>query len=184
MVDAFIADFVAELVTEHGYDHDILINTWNTVVPKKTEPVATNTKTPPTPKTKVKKTCPYIYESGKKKNQTCGTWVKSVHEMYCTKHTEDKLAKVQKDKLFDHLVKAFENLSTSYGGDYAELVYDPDTGYPIIKYKFPTKVANFIKTIPKEVLQEFAQEQAAAAGVGKKIEESWESTFCDCHKYN
>lgn len=169
----FHIEFIDELVEKHGYDRDILMNTWNTIVVhhqeeiekadvKKSQPDKEATK-------KVKKTCPYMYESGKKKNQMCGTWVKHSNEIFCAKHTENKLAKVQKEKLFGHLVKAFENLSTSHGGTFAELIYDPDTGYPIIKYKFPTKAANFLKTIPKEVFEEFAQEQLTAPK-DKKIE--------------
>jgi len=97
--------------------------------------------------------------------------------------TEKKVNDVRKKQIFNHLIKAFENLSTSQGGTFVELTYEKDTGYPIIQYKFPTKVANFLKTIPKEVFEEFAHDQRVAKKEDK-IENSYLSTWCNCHKYN
>jgi hypothetical protein len=186
MTTEFITEFMNVLVQKHGYDKEVMQSTWQSVtaVPRKRilppslrpSPVAEKPK-------KEKMLCSYIFENGKKKGQTCGTWVRNPDEISCAKHTEKKLYDAKKTQIFTHLVKAFENLSTSHGGTFAELVYDADTGYPIIKYKFPTKVANFLKTVPKEVFEEFAHDQKIAKKEDK-VEQNFESTWCDCHKYN
>jgi len=148
------------------------------------EPEKLNEPEEPIKKSKKEKVlCSYIFENGKKKGQTCGTWVRNPDEISCAKHTEKKLYDAKKTQIFTHLVKAFENLSTSRGGTFAELTYDADTGYPIIQYKFPTKAANFLQTVPKEVFEEFAHDQKIAKKEDK-IEHSYLSTWCDCHKYN
>lgn len=169
---------------EHGYDAKIMMETWNNLQIVDTNTTVLEEKTKEIKGKKEKLTCSYMIPNGKKKGQICGTWIKDKNEFFCGKHNSSALVKKQKGQLFNTLVKAFETISTSHGGEHVELTYDSETNKPIIKYKFPTKAQNFIDSIPKNVLAEFIQEQAKAKKVGEKVECTWTSTFCDCHTYN